>query len=264
MLVDYHIHTEHSDDSVVPIKSYIKRALALGFEELCFTNHIDYEVPDNASCDVKQYKKDFDEAKKEYEGKIRLKFGMEFGMQVHTIDKFQKTFDENDFDFIILSCHALDNLGFWNGGFQEGKTQKEFNERYYNEILNFIKKYKDYSTLGHLDVIRRYDKTYYPFEKVKDIIAEILKIVIADGKGIEVNTSSFRYKIPDFMPSENILKLYKDLGGEIITVGSDSHDILHLGSNFDKAREELIKLGYKHFYTFDKMKPIVHDLKDGV
>ena len=144
------------------------------------------------------------------------------------------------------------------------KTQKEFNERYYNEILNFIKKYKDYSILGHLDVIRRYDKTYYPFEKVKDIIAEILKIVIADGKGIEVNTSSFRYKIPDFMPSENILKLYKDLGGEIITVGSDSHDILHLGSNFDKAREELIKLGYKHFYTFDKMKPIVHDLKDGV
>ena len=58
--------------------------------------------------------------------------------------------------------------------------------------------------------------------------------------------------------------MYKDLGGEIITVGSDSHDVLHLGANFDKARDELMSLGFKHFYTFDKMKPIAHDLKDGV
>ena len=64
MLVDYHIHTEHSDDSSVPIEDYVKKALEMGYEELCFTNHIDYEVPDNASCDVDKYKKDFDEIQK--------------------------------------------------------------------------------------------------------------------------------------------------------------------------------------------------------
>ena len=70
----------------------------------------------------------------------------------------------------------------------------------------------------------RYDEIgNYPFEKVKPIITKILKIVIQDGKGIEINTSSRRYGLKDSTPSRDILKLYKELGGKIITIGSDSH-----------------------------------------
>ena len=127
--------------------------------------------------------------------------------------------------------------------------------------MNVIKKYKNYSVLGHLDLMTRYDEIgNYPFEKVKPIITKILKIVIQDGKGIEINTSSRRYGLKDSTPSRDILKLYKELGGKIITIGSDSHKIEHLGAYIDEAKELLKELGFESYCTFEKMKPIFHQL----
>ena len=112
-----------------------------------------------------------------------------------------------------------------------------------------------------MDLMRRYDKYgEYPFEKSKDQIEQILINLINNGKGIEVNTSSFRYKLNDLTPSRGILKLYKELGGEIITLGSDSHREIQLGSKILYVRDILKSMGYKYFTTFDKMKPSFHPL----
>ena len=92
------------------------------------------------------------------------------------------------------------------------------------------------------------------------MIEQIFEVVIADGKGIEVNTSNHRYGLSDMTPSRDILKLYKELGGTIITIGSDSHKKEHLGAYIDWAKEELRKLGYTQFCTFEKMQPIFHEL----
>ena len=92
----------------------------------------------------------------------------------------------------------MDDAEFWTGDFQRGRTQREYNDAYYNELLEVVSHYSGYSVLGHLDLIKRYDPAgIYPFEKNRDVIAEILTRAIADGKGIEVNTSSFRYGLPD-------------------------------------------------------------------
>ncbi|MNI86640.1 Histidinol-phosphatase [compost metagenome] len=124
-----------------------------------------------------------------------------------------------------------------------------------------MKNYDDYSVLGHLDMIKRYDNEgEYPFEKVKHIIKEILSLAIKNGKGIEVNTSSFRYALNDLTPSRDILRLYKELGGTIITIGSDAHKEEHLGAKISYVKEELKKLGFNSFCTFDKMKPIFHEI----
>ena len=134
-------------------------------------------------------------------------------------------------------------------------------QRYYREILEIVRQYKDYSVLGHLDLINRYDKIgNYPFEKIKPVLTEILQIVIADGKGIEVNTSSHRYGLKDSTPSVDILKLYHQLGGRIVTIGSDSHKKEHLGAYIREAKRLLRNLGYREFCTFEKMQPIFHPL----
>ena len=261
MLADYHMHTSFSDDSTYAMEDEIRKAISLGIDEICFTEHVDYGVKTDLNCDYSAYIKEFQRCKEKYNNQITIKLGIEFGMQVHTIDEFQKDFNKYEFDFVILSCHQVDNKQLYIQDFQKGKTQQEYNEKYYEEILKVTKLYDDYSILGHLDMIKRYDKVgNYPFEKIKDIVTEILIHIISQGKGIEINTSSFRYGLEDLTPSKEILKLYKELGGTIITIGSDSHQEEHVGYNISYVKEELKKLGYKQWCTFEKMKPIFHNL----
>lgn len=276
MLVDYHVHTEFSDDSEYLMEDVVKDAIALGLKEICFTDHVDYGIkldwdePEKiqwrfgmpiANVDYPKYFEKIATLKEKYKNQISIKKGMEFGMQVHTIPQYRKLFKDWHYDFIILSCHQVEDKEFWTQEFQEGRTQQEYQERYYQEILDIITQYKDYSVLGHLDLLKRYDKAGdYPFEKIKPLVTKILKQVIADGKGIEINTSSHQYGLNDLMPSRNILKLYHELGGTIITIGSDTHKKEHLGGHIEYTKEEMRKIGFKYYCTFEDMKPIFHEL----
>ena len=276
MFADYHVHCEYSDDSVYPMETVVKDAIQKGINEICFTDHVDYGVRDDwdsgkpiiyrdgsaiVNVNYPLYVKQISELQKKYSKDISIKLGLEFGIQTHTIPQYEALFKKYPFDFIILSIHQVEDKEFWTGEFQEGRTQQEYNERYYEELLNVVKSYKNYSVLGHPDLIVRYDEQgVYPFEKVKPIITEIIKTVIADGKGIEFNTSYHRYGLKNTTPSIDILKLYKELGGEIITIGSDSHKPEHLGAYIDEAKGILKEIGFTIFCTFEKMKPIFHEL----
>lgn len=277
MLCDYHTHTNYSDDSVYKMEDVIVDAIALNMREICITDHVDYGIkPDwDSGEDIKyhnqkalvnvdypKYYQEIQHLRTKYP-QIAIKMGLEFGMQVHTIPQFQALFQKYPFDFIILSCHQVDDQEFWTQDFQRGKTQDEYQQRYYEEILNVIRIYKDYSVLGHLDLMKRYDQNGdYPFEKIKDIVTKILKQVIADEKGIEINTSSHRYGLKDLTPCQDILKLYKELGGKIITIGSDSHQKEHLGAYIEDTKDILRELGFEYYCTFEKMKPIYHSLSE--
>ena len=238
MKADYHVHTEFSDDSEYQMEQVVRDSIVMGLDEICFTDHVDYGV-----------KNDWDDGEK-----IRYREGIP-GEPVHTIEQYEKLYAKYPFDFIILSVHEVEDKEFWTQDFQRDRTQQEYNERYYEELLYLVQNYHNYSVLGHMDLITRYDKAgTYPFEKLKPIFTEILKT------GIEVNTSSHRYGLSDLTPSRDILKLYRELGGTIITIGSDSHKPEHLGTFIDETKQELKTLGFKEFCTFDKMKPIYHQL----
>ena len=276
MLADYHVHTEFSDDSTYPMDSVVRDAIGLGLDEICITDHVDYGVKNDwdsgkeipyrggeplANVDYPRYVEEIRRARQLYGEKIAVKMGLEFGVQVHTVPQFEALFRRYPFDFIILSIHQVEDKEFWTQDFQKGRSQREYNERYYEEMLNVVRAYKDYSVLGHMDLIKRYDEAgIYPFEKVKPVIAEILRTVIADGKGIEINTSSHRYGLDDSMPSAQLLALYRDLGGAIVTTGSDSHAPAHLGTFLEEAKDQLRALGFQHFCTYEKMEPIFHRL----
>ena len=285
MLTDYHVHTKYSDDSEYPMEEVVRDAIALGLSEICFTDHVDYGIkrdwddprgveyrrggpgePERmpvVNVNYPEYAAEFGRLKEKYKDQITLKMGMEFGMQTHTIPQYEKLFSSYPypFDFIILSVHQVEDKEFWTQDFQKGRTQEEYNLRYYEEILELVRRYHNYSVLGHLDLISRYDKAgYFPFEKIRPIVAEILRTVIEDGKGIEINTSSHRYGLSDLTPSRDILRLYRDLGGEVITIGSDSHKKAHLGAFVRETMDEMKALGFKAFYTFDKMAPVPHYL----
>ena len=283
MLADYHVHTCYSDDSEYPMEDVVKAAVSLGLDEICFTDHVDYGVkrdwddphgmlyrrggpgePEHmalANVDYPRYAAEIAALKEKYKDQITLKMGMEFGMQTHTVPRYEKLFSSWPFDFIILSVHQVENREFWTQDFQRGRTQAEYNLRYYEELLALVQQYRNYSVLGHMDLISRYDRAgYFPFERIRPIVTEILKTVIADGKGIEVNTSSHRYGLHDLTPSIDILRLYHELGGRIITIGSDSHRREHLGAYLTETITVLKAFGYEEGYTFGQMHPIPHKI----
>lgn len=276
MFADYHVHTEFSDDSTYRMEDVVKDAIALHMDEICMTDHVDYGVKPDwdsgqeildrnggplANVDYPRYMAEIARLGHLYGGEITIKAGMEFGVQVHTIPQFEALFSRYPFDFIILSIHQVENKEFWSQEFQKGRTQREYNERYYEEMLRVIQTYKNYSVLGHMDLIARYDEHgVYSFEKVEPIISEILKIVIENGKGIEMNTSCHRYGLNDTTPSVNILKRYRELGGDIITIGSDSHRAGQLGAYIEDAKQLLKSLGFHYFCTYDKMQPVYQHL----
>ena len=277
MLCDYHVHTIYSDDSVYKMEDVINDGIKKGINELCFTDHVDYGIKRDvddplgpvylngqpiSNVDYPEYYKEYLYLKEKYKDQMTLKFGLEFGIQVHTIPKYNALFKQYPFDFIILSIHQVDDLEFWTGDYQKGRTEKEYYERYYQELYDVVNLYHDYSVLGHMDLIKRYDDhdSYDSFNNHKEMITQILKIVIKDGKGIEINTSSVRYEIGDLTPSRDILKLYLKLGGTIITIGSDSHQEDHLGAYIEDTKKELKELGFKQYCTYSQMVPEFHDL----
>jgi histidinol-phosphatase (PHP family) len=287
MFEDYHVHSYHSDDSSYPMEQVVLDAIEMGMDEICFTDHVDYGIkkdyidctPEQIACAVKNgdspaqkdaiilnpdypvYFAELEALKQKYAGKIAIKKGLEFGMQTHTIPAYQKLFDcyANQLDFILLSIHQVDDLEFWTQDYQRNKSQDAYIQGYYNQLLDLVQNYKDYSVLAHLDLIARYDKIgNYPFEKIEPVVTQILKQVIQDGKGIEINTSSVRYQVGDLTPSKDILRLYKELGGKIITFGSDSHTPNHLGKYIQEQKQQLKELGFKEYCTFEKMSPFFH------
>lgn len=276
MFADYHVHTEFSDDSVYPMEEVVKDAVRMGLDEICFTDHVDYGVKDDwdsgvkieyrdgepiANVDYPVYVEQIRQMQCLYGDRIGIKMGLEFGMQMHTIPRYEALYRRYPFDFIILSVHQVEDQEFWTQDFQRGRTRQEYNERYYQEILDLVNHYQNYSVLGHLDMIVRYDEAgIYPFRKVKPYVEKILEKVIRDGKGIEVNTSFHRYGLPDLTPSREILRLYRELGGRILTLGSDSHKPEHLGAYIEETKETLRALGFCEFCTYEKMQPVFHAL----
>ncbi|MDF2588550.1 MAG: histidinol phosphate phosphatase [Anaerocolumna sp.] len=261
MNADYHLHTSFSDDSEYDMEELIKKAINMNLDEICFTEHIDYGVDGDHVIDYDAYFDRIHQLRDKYKSKITIKQGIEFGIQKHTIPRYENDLSKYDFDFVILSNHQVNDQQFWNGEYQENKTQKEINVGYYEAILDVIENFTGYSVLGHLDMVKRYDNFgIYPDELVKDLLISILKRVIQDGKGIEINTSCYRYGLPDLTPSTYILKLYHELGGNIITLGSDTHSEEHLSFKIAEVREVLKNIGFRQFCTYNKMIPTFHDL----
>lgn len=287
MYTDFHIHSEFSDDSRTAMEQQIEAAINKGIREICFTDHVDYGIKSDwtdetilwrggdgvgtsadeldplTNVNYPEYFGKLLRMRRLYEDKIQIRSGLEFGIQQHTIPKYQKLIEHygDQLDFVLLSIHQVEDKEFWNGDFAKGKSREECHMRYYEELLSVLKSFDEYDVLAHIDLISRYDvEGPYPFEKLKPILTEILKHVIEKGKGIEINTSSWHYGLPDTTPSREILKLYHSLGGRIITMGSDAHKPEFIGGHMEEAKQVLREVGFPAFYTYEKHRPIAHEL----
>ncbi len=261
ILSDYHVHSSFSGDSQAEMRTVIDAAVYKGINNLCFTEHHDIDLPPSNICfllDIPAYQETFFRLKREDQKQISLMFGIELGIQPHLYSTLNSIVNSYPFDFVLCSNHVVNGIDPYFPAFFEGKTKEEAYFSYFNDILNNVRNYQNYDSYGHLDYVIRYgpyeDKAYiYP--TYQDVLDEILLTIIRNGKGIELNASGFKYKLQDSHPSSQVIKRYKELGGEIITVGSDAHNPVQLLNYFDLAQNILVDAGFKYYTIFKDRKP---------
>lgn len=270
MIPDYHLHSSFSDDAETDIYDLIQSAGAMDMNSFCITDHYDKDYPVHAddnctfNLDTDYYIAEMKKVQLSVSEHFDLRIGIELGVMPETaksLTDFSKI--HPGLDFIIASSHIVDNEDPYYPSFYEGRSEKESYRRYFEAILTNVQNFNDFDVYGHLDYCLRYgpDKAEkFKISDYLDIFEAIFKIIIPQGKGIEVNTGSL-YRGLDFPhPHIKTLELYKNMGGEIITLGSDSHDDRHIGYAFNETAEMLKAHGFQHYCTYKDRKPKFHKL----
>jgi len=259
-ITDHHVHTEFSGDCSTPMEVIINRAAQLGLKEVMFTDHVDFDYPSVDICfevDYKKYIKILEKLTVQY-SEMDILVGIEVGYQPGLNKRINQLLNSYHFDFVICSIHAWNGAALDKGDLFKGRSQEEGYRAYFDILKYTIENFDNFDVIGHLDFIVRYgdfeDKSIR-YEDYKNILDEILLMIIKKGKGIELNTSGLRYKLSSMHPSLEILTRYFELGGRIITMGSDAHVLKDLYADFDKAIGQLKEIGFSEIAAFKNRKP---------
>lgn len=267
---DCHVHSEFSSDGKAPMEQMIERAIQLGLKKICFTDHIDYDYPVRNGYDflftMEEYFDKLSVMKDRYDDRITILTGVELGLQPHIHAKIKSLIENYPFDFIIGSSHMVDHFDPYYPEYWLDKTLEEGIRRYYQTIIDNCKSISDFHVYGHIDYIVRYiPKEYeasyrYSYLDYAEQLDEVLKTIIHSGKGIEINSSGYKYGLDRPHPESAIIKRYRELGGELITIGSDAHKPEHLCYDFEKVSEMLKALGFEYYAVFHQGKPVFEKL----
>ncbi|MGL4534821.1 MAG: histidinol-phosphatase HisJ family protein [Fusobacteriaceae bacterium] len=257
ILSDYHIHSKFSGDSKEDLDEIVKKSIDLGLEEIAITDHHDWNSPQENHgfvLDIEKYFKEIKEIKEKYKKKIEVKIGIELGIQPHICKESEKLIKSKEWDFVLCSLHTVQNFDVSLPEYFIGKNKQEAQNRYFQDVLYSAKNFQEYSVMSHLDFISRYGGEEFKGFNYSDhyeIIDLILKTIIEKNKGIEINTSGFRYGENRTYPNFEIVKRYFQLGGEIVTVGSDSHRKEDISKDFKKVYDFLKSINVKYISSFN-------------
>jgi len=255
VIIDCHTHTHNSFDAENDtVRQRCERAIELSLAAMAVTDHCEanrfypmehYGITEPSENDVYNYKKDYENsvsevtaAKEEYKGKLNLICGIELGQATADDAVADIICSDKRIDFIIGSMHELPGReDFYFLDYSKEDIDKLMEENF-SEIYKLCRQDK-FDVLGHLTYSLRYiegeHKIKVDINKYRDIIAEIFSEIIKNRKGIEINTSGLRQAYGKTFPSFEYIKLYKDLGGEIITLGSDCHCTADLGAGIEEG-----------------------------
>ncbi len=265
LISDTHLHSFFSSDSDSPMEDMVKEGIRRGLSTLCFTEHYDPDFPVTESgldfqLDFDAYYRTFLSLKKKYAPQIELLHGIELGVQKQSggplFDLYTKI--GGRYDFIINSCHLVDGVDPYEKVFFEAHTPEEGIRRYFESILDNLTAFPYFQTAGHLDYICRYipaPRPEFHYEEYADVLDAILVYLIDHGKGLEVNTAGLKHGLPWPNPHMEILKRYRALGGEIITIGSDAHRPADMAYAFDRLPEILAEAGFTYYALYRNQQP---------
>lgn len=279
IIADTHSHSNHSTDSTASMEDMIVWAIKNNLKIFTFTEHMDYDnhhylVPSSASEGLKRgdfevdtifYFNEFNLLKEKWSDHIELLFGVEYGLQPNLSQELEDYSKAFPFDYIIGSSHEVLGVDPYYPEFIKNRTAMEAYHLYFKTEAECAKNCDDFDVYGHIDYGLRYhqDKIAnfeFKYSDFSDELDDLIKTLIYKGKGLEFNTKSLSYFDINHSPSISVLKRYIELGGEIVTIGSDAHKPADIARDFDKAEEILKSLNIKSYAVYKNRVPIFYDL----
>lgn len=263
---DYHLHSHHSTDSEASMEAMIRRGISLGLTDMCFTEHQDFnypaypDIPAHAFLlDTAAYASEFYPLQEKYAGQIKLHYGIECGMQPSCAEQNHNLVCSGRYDFVLGSVHLCDGRDPYYPDFFETRAEAPFLKKYFEETLHNIELYHDFDVLAHLDYMVRYCTGMgqrYSFSEYEEIITAILEQLIHTGKALELNTGGLRKGMRETNPGVQVIRRFHELGGRMISVGSDAHRPEDLAASFPAAEEVLRAAGYDSYVIFENRSPV--------
>ncbi|HAN21319.1 MAG: hypothetical protein A2Y15_07245 [Clostridiales bacterium GWF2_36_10] len=274
-MYDYHMHSLYSGD--IPkgkgnsVDELCETAIARGFTEIAITDHCDIDgiyYGAFPKLDINGVYRDILRVREKYFDKLSLLFGIEIGQASHMPLETNLLLERYPFDYVIGSVHSVRGII----DFAELKINEVTDaellllwDKYILEMKELIH-WGNFCTLAHITYPFRYlkfagrEKLLDLENKGRELFEEILKAIIQKGISLEVNTSGIRQGLGQTMPNDDLIRFYKELGGEMITIGSDAHYARDLGVDIKETREKLKAFGFKYITRYKNRKPFLEKM----
>lgn len=267
-LYDMHTHTEASHDSTQAPAALCDAALQLGLAGVAFTDHGDCPVlTQRRECEtIAASVASAAAMRRQYDGRLRVLCGLELGEACWVPDAAATLLGLAEYDVVLASIHGL-----IEDGTPAYYSQVNFDAAHYTDrqLQDYLRRYlydmaqnaadSDYDVLAHLDCPLRYINDRYhrgaTLAAHADMVDEILRIVIARGKTLEVNTSGFAAGTNRLLPGADILTRYRALGGRQVCLGSDAHKKEALAAGFAATAAMLQRLGFAGQTIYIRRQP---------
>jgi histidinol-phosphatase (PHP family) len=278
-MVDLHLHSTCSADGASDLAEYAHRAARRAVDQpreagpvvLGFCEHVDFDPRDRAYdyLDVARYDHEFEAARRHADG-VRFCQGVEITYQAALEDQIRAWLSARRWDYVVASVHLVDYADGWAmvsearavEGYFAAHTEVEAYLPYFEEVLRAVRSRLG-DVLGHLDLIKRYGVTHYgPFgpEDFEEEIRAVLRALVETGMGLEINTSGWRQAPAEPYPGLKTLRWYRELGGQLLTVGSDAHHVEQMGAGIPEALDLARAAGFRAVAAFEAGQPIWIDL----
>lgn len=260
MLVDFHMHTAASEDSDAPAQAMCEAALKKGLAAVAITDHVEmrryhedgYDMAATQSWDASG------EMAHLFDGRLRVARGVELGQPLYNLAESERLLREHDYDFVLGSQHQLEDgldLYFYD------YTQVDVTEtmtRYFDAVGQMVQ-WGKFHSLAHLTYPFRYiplDKRPADYAAWQDQIDIILKTLADKGLALEINTSGLRNpNLRTTHPDFPIIKRFRELGGEYITVGADAHIPADVGAHIPEALTLAHRAGFAYIAVYFSGRP---------
>ncbi len=260
MNLDYHTHSLYSFDGEAPAAEMVAAAVARGVSELCFTDHLDGDRPVHHVPDFAARRVELEGLQRRFPG-VTIRQGAEVSLKDDSCAaQAWGVLQEAEPDFILGSVHTIDGVDVWSDRYYVGLSKEKAYRRYLEAIARALPTFPQLHVLAHYDFVAKYAP--YPdravtLEAAPDAFEEIFRYLLSHGKAMEINTATWQQDRPWGL---DVLRRYRELGGEYVTVGSDTHGAERVGARIDEALDLARAAGIPYVATFRKGKPQLHKL----